>query len=408
MEAVQVGKIMCEYCSNIEWPALNGRRVVIGTSGSISLYRIPDLIRELKRKGADVYAGLSSSSEALVGKEVFRWATDHAPVTEISGGIEHIRLFEDSGANPVLVLAPASYNLVGKIASGISDTVPSLFFSYAFGMGIPVIVAPAMHRGMMENRIMQDNVSKLRGLGVDFVDPEMDPEKAKLSDMETIIDHVYRACFGKQMNESRILIISGRTEDRIDPVRVVTNRSTGLTGYWLARNAFRLGAKETVLVGNTHGEPPSYVESYCEIETEGLYKRVESLLEDREFDLILVPAAISDFSTVPLETKADSGKPMVLELSPREKLLNRIRKKHRGKLVAFRLSEDQEGARSHFRESDPDYIVFNSIGKEKDPFGETATSYTVFDRSDEAQVNGNSKEEATFRLLVHISEEKGE
>lgn len=394
---------MCKACSSIRWPALTGRRVVIGTSGSISIYRVPDLIRELKRQGADVFAGLSESSKFLVGPDVFQWATGHDPVMRITGKIEHITLFEDDNSSPVLVLVPASYNLIGKIASGISDTVPSLFFSYALGKGVPVVAAPAMHRAMMENAIMQDNVKKLRILGVDFVDPELDTDKAKLSDQETIIDHIFRANYGKFLKSSKLLIISGRTEDSIDPVRVVTNRSTGVTGYWLARNAYRLGAQEVVFVGNSIHDIPGYVESYCEKDTGGLYKRVESLLKKRKFDFVLVPAAISDFSIEALKAKADSGKELHVLLEPRDKLLGLIRNVHHGKLVAFRLNNSSDSIRDHFSPYDPDFIVFNKIGEGNDPFGETSTSYTVFSRNDESAISGDTKEEATFRLLVHLS-----
>lgn len=394
---------MCEICRAVKWPPLGGRRVVIGTTASISLYRIPDLVRELKRKGAEVHVGMSASSSRLVSPEVMKWASETEPVMQITGDIEHIRLFEGPSTHPVLLLAPASYNLIGKIAAGISDTVPSLFFSFAFGRGIPVIVAPAMHRAMLENRIMAENLEKLKNLGVDFVDPELDPEKAKLSDHERIIDHIFRAGFGSYLKGKRILIISGRTEESIDPVRTVTNRSTGTTGYWLARNAYRLGADEIVLAGNSVKEIPRYVESHTVYDTGDLYSTVENLISGRNFDIVLVPAAISDFSLEKLRMKADSSKQLDVQLKPREKLLNIIRRNYEGCLVAFRLNEDGDNIREHFAASRPDFVVFNRIGNDHDPFGDTRVSYGIFAPDSEDRIPEGGKEEATFRLLVHLS-----
>lgn len=393
---------MCKNCKNIQWPALKSRRVIIGTSGSISIYRIPDLIRDLKRHGADVTVGMSGSSEALVGKDVFKWASDNDPVLNISGDIEHIKLFGD-GLNTALLLAPASYNLIGKIASGIADTVPSLFFAQAFGLNIPVIVAPAMHRGMLENSILAENMQKLRDLGILFVEPELDPEKARLSSQNNMLDHVYRAFYGNILNGKKILIISGRTEESIDPVRTVTNRSTGTTGYWLSRNAFRMGAEKIVFAGNTSEEVPPYVDSHLIYETDKLYREVETLLSEDTYDLILVPAAVSDFYTEKRKKKIKSSKKVELSLNPREKLLDRIRKKHTGFLAAFRLNENDAGIREHFKSSSPDFIVFNQIAEESAPFGESTASYRVFTGKSDYEINEGKKDEATFRLLAHIS-----
>lgn len=393
---------MCDTCKKLEWPALKGVSVVIGTTASIALYRIPDLIRELNRGGSAVHVGMSWSSAKLVSPEVMKWASGNEPIVNVTGDIEHIRLFDDAGMKHVLVLAPASYNVIGKVASGISDTVPSLFFAYAFGHGVPVVIAPAMHRAMLENSIMQENLNKLKKLGVDIVDPEMDPEKAKLSDHNTIIDHIYRAIFGDFMKSKRVLVISGGTEENIDPVRVITNRSTGTTGYWLTRNSFRLGAGQTVFVGNSMYTLPRYSENHIVYETDELYRTVEDILDRTEFDLILVPAAISDFSLKQLEKKADSEKPLELSLKPRPKLLDIIRKKHSGVMVAYRLNEKEADSRGHFANSKPDFTVFNKIGTGYSPYGESNVSYSVKGKSD-VQIDAGTKEEATFRLLAHIS-----
>ncbi len=397
---------MCELCKNIEWPPLQGKSVVLATTGSISIYRIPDLVRELVRNGANVHVGMSSSSMELVSSEVMKWASGNDPITKITGRIEHISLFESDEGNTVLVIAPASYNTVGKMVSGIADSIPSLFFSYAYGKKIPVIIAPAMHRNMFENPIFQENLKKLLSLGVDVVHPLLEADKAKISENEKIMDHIYRAFFGNLLSGKRILIVSGRSEDLIDPVRVVTNRSTGTAGLWLARNAYRLGARRIVFVGNAESPLPEYVEQHIEYETEDFYSQVENLLTNEDFDIVIVPAAITDFYIKggKLSKKMDSDRSAVIHLEPREKLLIRIRRKFKGKLVAFRLWNSPDNIMKHFSDSSPDMIVFNRIGEKENPFGNGPTSYTIFSREGETEITGIDKEEATFRLMIHISQ----
>ena len=157
---------------------LSGKKIIIASSASISIYRIPDLIRDLKREGASVVSAMSQQAVSMIGQTIMEWATGNPAVTQITGNIEHISMFDE---NTILLVAPASYNTIGKMANGISDSIPSLFFSYALGHGNKIVVVPAMHRDMFESPVNKENIEKLKKLGVLVVDPEFDETKAKIA-----------------------------------------------------------------------------------------------------------------------------------------------------------------------------------------------------------------------------------
>ena len=141
---------------------LNGKTVVVGTGASISIYRVPDLVRDLRREGADVVVIMTANSQELINPEVMRWASENQVITKITGKIEHISLFQTDPKNTAFLVSPASYDLIGKMANGISDDPVSLSFSFAHGNGNPVVIAPAMHKAMMTNPINADNLRKLQ------------------------------------------------------------------------------------------------------------------------------------------------------------------------------------------------------------------------------------------------------
>ncbi|EQD41907.1 phosphopantothenoylcysteine decarboxylase/phosphopantothenate/cysteine ligase, partial [mine drainage metagenome] len=266
--------------------------------------------------------------------EIFLWASGNDPVTEITGRVEHISLFDDPG-NTVLVIAPATYNTLGKIASGISDEIPPLMFAYAFGHGVPVIIAPAMHEDMIRNPIMVDNIRKISSLGVSFVSPRIEDEKAKISENISIIDEIYRALNHRIMEGKKALVVSGRSEESLDPVRIISNRSSGTTGYWLARNLYRLGASHVTVIGNTSQPLPPYINHISASSTDDYYSETRAELKSDAYDIMFIPAALSDFSVNQGKRKIESGKEVSITIKPREKLLESIRKEHSGILVSF-------------------------------------------------------------------------
>ncbi|MCL4451251.1 MAG: bifunctional phosphopantothenoylcysteine decarboxylase/phosphopantothenate--cysteine ligase CoaBC [Candidatus Thermoplasmatota archaeon] len=391
---------MCDKCSE-PFRKLEGKKIVIGVTASISLYRVPDLVRDIVKQGGSVVCAMSDAAQKLISPEIFRWASANDPVTIITGKVEHISLFSDP-RNTVLVIVPATYNTLGKLASGISDEIPSLMFAYAFGHGVPVIVAPAMHEDMLRNPIMVDNIRRLSSLGVRFISPRIEDEKAKISENVSIIDEIYRSFNHSSMEGKKALVISGRSEEHIDPVRVISNRSTGTTGYWLARNLYRLGASHVTYIGNTNQPLPPYVNHIPAVSTDDFYRETKAELRSDAYDIVFVPAALSDFSVTSKDRKIESGKEVSIQLKPRKKLLDTIRAAHKGTLVSFKLGHD---AGNTATTSTQEYIVFNAIRSEGRTFGDNSAEYRVFGGEGTQDIVAHGKEEATWRLILHVAGE---
>ena len=386
---------------------LSGKKVIIASSASISIYRIPDLIRDIKREGAKTVSAMSRSAVSMIGKTIMEWATGNPVVTEITGNIEHISMFDE---NTVLLVAPASYNTIGKMARGISDSIPSLFFSYALGHGNKIVVVPAMHRDMMENPVNKENIDTLKKMGVLVVEPEYDDTKAKLADNDRIIDHLCRAVYGDELSGKKVLIISGRSELPIDQVRVITNRSSGYTGYWMARNAFRLGASVITYVGNSQYSIPSYVTYMEKYNLKEIIIETNTYITIEKYDYILMPMALMDFDTQENKGKLDSGKDQNIILTPRPKVRDRIRDMAPGSLmVLFNLDSEKSFDKKKFEKSDPDIIILNSF--DKSPFGETNNDYIIVSGEKRDELKNMNKADLSleiFRRLKNMKRDPGE
>ncbi len=382
--------------------SLNGKRVIIGVTASISIYRVPDIIRDLRREGAEVIAGMSKEACEMMSPEVFRWATGNPVVTNITGDIEHVSLFEEKAGETMLIVCPASYNFVGKAASGISDDVPSLFFSFALGNGNPIVIAPVMHEGMMVNPINRQNLEKLGNLGVSILPPRVESGKAKISESDKIVDYVSRSFSGDLLAGKDILVIGGRGEESIDPVRKITNSGTGVTAGWLIKNSFRLGARKLVFIGNSSEVIPDYATHKEAATFDEFRNATQKTLRTQKFDLVVNVASLPDFSVGDQFTeKIDSSVPLELHLKPQEKLNNLIRADHKGTLVVFKLSEQKniEETRKNFEKCEPEIIIFNSYSDRSMPFGSVKNNYTAIRKDEVIEMGELSKPEMTLELL---------
>lgn len=383
---------------------LSGKKVIIASSASISIYRIPDLIRDLKREGASVVSAMSNAAVSMIGKTIMEWATGNPAVTEITGKIEHISMFDD---NTILLVAPASYNTIGKMANGISDSIPSLFFSYALGHGNKIVVVPAMHRDMFENPINKENIEKLKKHGVLIVDPEFDETKAKIADNDRIIDYVCRAIYGNELNGKNVLIISGRSELPLDPVRVLSNRSSGYSGYWLARNAFRLGASLITYVGNSEYNIPKYATYMEKYNLREIIIEINTYINVNKYDYIIMPMALMDFDTKENKSKLKSENEQNIILSPRPKVRDRIREMAPASvLVLYSLESGKNYDAKKFEKSDPDMVVLNSY--DKNPFGDTLNDYTIVKKDKTEEIKNIDKAHMSLEIYHRIKDMKRE
>ena len=390
---------------------LSGKTVIVGTGASISVYRIPDLIRDLRREGASVSVIMTKNSQDMISPKVMEWASENPVVTEISGRIEHISLFQHDPGNTSFLVSPASYDLIGKMANGISDDTVSLSFSFALGNGNPVVIAPAMHKAMMETPMNRKNIETLESSGVLVVPPGMESDKAKLSGNDQVIDYVARSFYGKELRGKKILIVSGSSRVRIDSVRDIVNGSTGFSGYWLCRNAFRLGAQFITYIGNSEYAIPPYTDFHPAGTNKEYMDETLKAIKQHDYDMVIVPAALSDF-TIPgskSDEKLHSGVKHTIELHPHEKIISGIRKAYMGKIVSFSLSPETnpEKIREKYSNTNPDMIVHNTLMPNRENFGAGKNMYTFIGKDRVISPGLLTKQDMTLLVLREMNRMPG-
>lgn len=345
--------------------SLDGKIIVLGITGSIAAVRCVELARELRRNGADVHAVMTEASRRIIHPEAMRYATGNPVITEITGDVEHVDFCGIGGRASLLLIAPCTANTIGKIAHGIDDTSVTTFVTTAFGSGIPIVIVPAMHGSMYDHPIVIENMGKLTGLGVEFINPVTEEGAAKIAGNEEIVLRVERAVGKKTLSGKRIIITGGATAEAIDPIRILTNRASGKTGVELALEAFRRGAEVTLVHRGCMG-----IQGICEFYAESAGDMTDTVMEElgKGYDLLISAAAISDFTISRSKDKLKSAKEMTLLLKPAPKLINVARHKYPGlKIIGFKaetgVTEDEliRRSRESMDSSDLSMVVANDV-----------------------------------------------
>ncbi|WP_291767316.1 bifunctional phosphopantothenoylcysteine decarboxylase/phosphopantothenate--cysteine ligase CoaBC [Caldivirga sp. UBA161] len=271
---------------------LEGKRIMLVVTGGISIYRIPDVARGLIRHGAFVEVFMSRTASRLLNPLIMHWATGSKPLIELSGYAEHVRLCANSDA---VVVAPATANLIGKVANGVSDSSVSLCLMVAMGAGKPILMVPAMNINMWMNPIVKSNVEKLRNLGVRFLEPIIEEGKAKIPHTDEIIESTIDLTSPRNMSGLRVLVTSGPTREYIDDVKYITTPSSGLTGYYIAREAAARGAEVYVVSGPVNIRYPSNVKLINVTSVMDMHNAVMELLRSKQIHVAFFAAAPLDF-----------------------------------------------------------------------------------------------------------------
>ncbi len=343
--------------------SLVGETIIFAMGASISIYRVPDIIRDLMEAGASVLPVMSQTSLTLITKTTIQWAAEADVLDNLSGKMEHINIFENEPEKKVFLVCPATYDQIGKFASGIADGIIDTMFAYALGHGIRIIIVPAMHLDMYGNTIITQNIEKLRKAGVTILEPIIADEKAKIQDSEEIIDAIIRS--GTKNNGKNILIISGRSELPIDPVRSITNRSSGTTGIWLSRWAYRSGFNKITLIGNASEVFPAYVTLKACYLNKDFYSIAMDELKNSHYDCVIVSAALSDYEFEASKEKIDSSKNLSLVLKPSKKLKDIIKEQFKIPIISFKLTHRGKDITAEKNEiMVVNYIEDNIIGSE--------------------------------------------
>lgn len=313
---------------------LKGKRIVLGVTGSIAAVETVKLARELIRHGGEVYSVLSKAAQKIIHPYALEFATGNTPVTEIDGKVQHVAFCgEVKDKVDLLLIAPSTANTISKIAHGIDDTPVTTFATTAIGSKIPVMIVPAMHISMYNHPIVIENIEKLKKIGIRIIEPKIEEHKAKMPNIQEIVSNVIRTVGKLDLKGKKLLVIGGSTEEPMDDVRYITNKSSGRTGVELALNAYERRAYTELWMGNCQVQLPSFIPVKRFESISNLFDMVDGI----NHDIVLVPAAISDYSVEKQEGKIPSGKKdLTLKLKPNPKVIRKIREKSRCFLVGFK------------------------------------------------------------------------
>jgi phosphopantothenoylcysteine decarboxylase/phosphopantothenate--cysteine ligase len=348
---------------------LSGKKIVLCVAGSVAAYKAIELARLLMRHGADVTCVASQAVTKMIQPDYFRWATGNKVITKLTGELEHIRLADYKRADLIIVY-PATANTLGKLANGIDDTPISTVLTVGFGAKIPILMALAMHKAMYENAAVLRNIEFLKDK-IEFISPIMIEGKAKAAEPEDVLEYILRK-FGYStiLAGKQVLITAGPTIEPIDPVRVITNQSTGKTGILLASELISAGAKVTLVYGPGITEPSKGAKIISVKTVNEMFDAIKKQLKSKKFDIVILSAAAADYTVKANKAKIKSTeKHIVIKLQKAPKIIDQIKKIQKNVfLVGFKAESNVskkvlvDSAIRKLRESSADMIVANDIG----------------------------------------------
>ena len=382
-------------------PALKDKNVVIGVTGGIACYKVLDLIKELRRLKANVYTILTKNALNLIDTSEFEEASGNKVQTELfepdinykdyikkNKEIKHISLADIAD---LFLICPATANIIGKIANGIAD---DLLSTSIMATNASVLICPAMNVNMWKNPITQENIEKLRKLKYEFIDPEYGELACgykgigRLAKLSNIIDKIGIIIETRNdLKGKKILVTAGATSEEIDPVRIITNKSSGKMGVYIAEQAFLRGADVTLIRGINSVEPQYHFNDIQINSVKELFDEIKKNIGD--MDIMIHAAAVSDFAiNNKFNNKIKSNENLHLELTPTTKIFERIKKiKSNILLVGFKaecnISDNVLVDRSYelLKSADADFVVANDVGKKNRGFDTETNEVFIVDKN---------------------------
>ena len=348
---------------------LTGKKIVLCVAGSVAAYKAIELARLLMRHGADVTCVASGAVTKLIQPDYFKWATGNDVITKLTGKLEHIKL-ADYNQSDLVIVYPATANTLGKLANGIDDTPISTVLTVGFGSKIPILMCLAMHESMYDNSAVKKNIEFLKNK-IQFLSPQMIEGKAKAPEPEEVLDFVLKKFgFSSILQNKKVLMTAGPTIEYIDPVRVITNLSSGKTGVLLASELISAGAKVTLIYGPGNEEPPKGAKIINVTTNKEMFDATKKELK-KKYDIVIMAAAASDYTPEkPSKSKIKSNKKsLTIRLKKAPKIIDQVKKSQKNTiLVGFKaetnLSKSAliKSAKTKLKESNADLIIANDIG----------------------------------------------
>lgn len=395
---------------------LTGKTIILGVSGGIAAYKIPNLASMLVKSGADVHVLMTENAQNFITAITFESLTGNKCIVDtfdrnFEFQVEHVALAKKAD---LLMVAPATANVIGKLAHGICD---DMLTTTAMACSCPKLVVPAMNTRMYENRILQDNLEICRRYGMTVIDPAMgylacgDTGAGKMPEPEELFDHICQAVeYPKDLMGKKILVTAGPTQEALDPVRFITNHSTGKMGYAIARAAARRGAEVTLVSGPVELKPLRFVRMIPVKSAREMFEMVSVFAGDQ--DAVIKAAAVADYrpASIAREKMKKSDKEMNLELERTEDILAWLGA-HRWNgqfLCGFSMETENviENSRKKLEKKNVDMIVANNLSVAGAGFGTDTNVVTLITRDGEEALEKMSKDEVAHQILNRIFGQK--
>lgn len=397
---------------------LKGKTILLGVTGSIAAYKIAYLASALVKAGAKVHVLMTQNATNFINPITFETLTGNKCLIDtfdrnFQFSVEHVSLAKEAD---VFMVAPASANVIGKLAHGIADDMLTTTF---MACTCPKIISPAMNTRMYENPITQDNLKILEHYGMEVIRPASgylacgDTGAGKMPEPETLFEYILRTVgYPKDMAGKKVLITAGPTREAIDPVRYITNHSTGKMGYAIAKAAAYRGAEVTLVTGPVAIKPPMFVKVVPIESAEDMFQAVTGAAPEQ--DIIIKAAAVADYrpryvSDEKVKKKDDD---LALEMERTDDILAYLGA-HKTKdqfLCGFSMETENmlENSRKKLKKKNLDMIIANSLKMEGAGFGGNTNVVTVITEDFEKELGKLTKEETADRILDQILAQRGE
>lgn len=391
---------------------LKGKCVVLAVTGSIAAYKIASLASMLKKLHADVQVLMTKNAENFINPITFETLTGNKCLVDtfdrnFQYNVEHVALAKKAD---VVLIAPASANCIGKLAHGIAD---DMLTTTIMACKCKKILAPAMNTNMFENPIVQDNLKVLEHYGYEIVESAYgylacgDTGQGKMPEPELLLQHILRECaYEKDLKGKKILVTAGPTQEPIDPVRYITNHSTGKMGYAIAKVCMQRGAEVTLVSGPVNIPAPPFVTVVPVITAEDMFCEVTKRASEQ--DIIIKAAAVADYCPkyVSAEKVKKKDGELSLEMKHSQDILAYLgeHKKQEQFLCGFSMETENmlENSRKKLEKKNLDMIVANNLKVEGAGFAGDTNVVTMITENEEISLGKMSKEETAFEILNQI------
>lgn len=391
---------------------LKGKTVVLAVSGSIAAYKIASLASALKKLHANVQVLMTKNAVNFINPITFESLTGNKCLVDtfdrnFQYSVEHVALAKQAD---VVLVAPASANVIGKIAHGIAD---DMLTTTVMACKCKKIIAPAMNTNMFDNPILQDNLKILEHYGYEVISPAVgylacgDTGAGKMPEPELLLQYILREiAYEKDMQGKRVLVTAGPTQESIDPVRFITNHSTGKMGYAIAKMCMLRGAEVTLVSGPTSIAKPEFVHVVDVVTAKEMYEEVTKRAKDQ--DIIIKAAAVADYrpKSVSSEKMKKKDDDLAIPMERTDDILKFLgeHKKEHQFLCGFSMETENmlENSRKKLEKKHLDMIVANNLKVEGAGFAGDTNVVTIITGQEEVSLGKMTKEETALRIMDEI------